>query len=1129
MSPILLLSLVVIIGSHKSFADTAMMARAAFGSEHSRARPIEPLQHSATRRAPEGRNSVLDQVVAIDLSNVTVATAIDRIADAAHAAVVVRTTDLALLNAHVSIKSSHISVGDAFRIVLTGTGCHIEAPGGSSLQVVRDPIRDTAQPGGVILLRGTVADAVSHIPLEGATVQIDGTSRVRTTGSDGKYMISGLTRGEHAAMVRRLGYESARRIIVLDTAQAYVADFSLQPSPAVLQQVVTTMTGDRHLVEMGNSIGVIGVDSIVGNAPVRSLSDVITARVPGLQVFTVGGETSTSPPIAIRGLNSYNSGSQPLLYIDGVRVNNSSSQPTNYTPSFNDIPPEEIATIEVVKGPSAAALYGTDAANGVIVITTKRGTVSAPQWSVFAEHGTELAPRDEFSGLANFFGWGHDPSGNPVNCTDILKASGGCSRDSVTHFSPLLSPASSPLGTGGRDNYGVQVAGGTSQTRYFFGGSYTDETGYLRMSPSVVSVLQTERGPSVGVPSDEQHPDFNRKYSLRPNVTTTIGSALTLSASASYLSEQLGGNPGGVSLQNGFGGTGYSGGGPAIWTGGSDPSTQFAARQLTSISHGVFSGSAEWHPLTWLSARGIAGVDVIESHYDALSLLGDSVPGGAASTGYKIDAKTSALLYTYTLTATARTTVLPNILSATTVGGNYTRSMGTFSQENATSLGPGCESTACSSSPLIGFFSTSDNIVAGSFIEQSFAIADRLFLTGGLRADAGSTFGTAYEAALYPKASVSWVVTQEPFFPKSGIVQTVRLRGAFGESGTQPSPTAKLNVEQATPALIKDSLALGTGLPTFGSPNLKPERQQELEGGVDVDLINGRIHFEGTVFSKRTTDALVNVMAPASQGGYAEIINAGSVSDRGLEGLISVRPVDSRLVSWNVSVNASVTHNRLVSLGPEVVQLNQFQPSLKVGDPLYSWFDFPVKHVSGSTSGIILPSQLTIDTALQYIGPSYPPTQVTGASTLSLFGGQLQLRGQVDYRGGFYELDFERAIQGSSGVAETNFDSHAPLSDRIRIAASQVGSFYGYIENASFVRLREVAATYNLPSGLLRATPLRSAAITISGRNLAVWTRYGGVDPEDAGAQNGQSFGAYAGGAMIPPSRYWTVRFTANF
>ncbi len=1110
---------------------------------------VAPLLRAQVQTGAASGDSILSRHVALRLTDVRLDAGLDALQRAADIRLVYdpRTVPVSRIE---SLDTSRISVIDARRILLRDPGIAVVHGSGNEVMLVRVQGREL-QRGSI---NGTVTDSTSGGPVADAELALSAggaaARRTRTT-AEGRYAFAGLDTGSYTIVVRALGYTAATRRAVLHADSALRMNLVLARNPAVLDQVVTTATGDQRLRALGNNIATIAVaDSVVGAAPVTSLSEVIAARAPGVQVFVNGGLTGASPTINIRGQNSVNLSNQPLLVIDGVRVDNSPASdvpifegvtfPTGeQTGRFDDLIPEEIESIEIVKGPSAATLYGTDAANGVIVVTTKHGRAGHPQGTVFAENGLITFAASRFP--ENYFPWGH-PAGQPLpsspfSCPLDLVGEGVCVQDSVTHFNPIRDGALTPIGTGHRSNYGAQVSGGAGETRYFLSGTLEDETGYLKMPQQDLEALRVSRGP-LGVASDEIHPNGVDKSGGRANLTAPLGPAADVATSVSIVSQGAR-IPGAWSLFGSGQGQGYPGAPNEGWGVQQRPSQFFVIRNEQDATHFTGSVSPSWRPADWLVVRGTGGIDYTSASLDHLERTGE---GFANPLGYReVDRSTSAT-YTADLSATATVPITSALSSRTSVGTQYTHQAALLTQAIGQVLSPGSTTVAGAAIQSSGE-QTTEAIIGGAYVEETGSLNNRLYLTAAVRGDGASTFGNGFKAAIYPKGSVSWLVSEEPFWPRSRVLSSLRLRAAYGASGVQPPSGAALVHESLQPVFVDGQPTTGTNLSQLANPTLKPERQQELEAGADLDLWHQRVHIEGTYYNKHSSDAIVPIPISSSLGGangLLQFVNIGDVLNWGYEGLVRVEVVDTRAIAADIALNGSLNNNRLVSLGAGAQTPAQIQsaanglPGDALGYPLGSYFDLPITSFADANhDGIIEPNELTLG-GTTYAGSAFPKSQITATAGISLLSRRLHISAQFDHRGGFVILDNGLFGACLSQTCPQGFERGTPLGLQAQAVNAQNFfadgfSYSGFYEDGSFTRFRELSATWSFSDRVARMFHARSATLMLAGRNLAIWTHYRGVDPEVHTFLAGgfATEGAFSTPpAPIPVGTYWIARLT---
>ena len=432
------------------------------------------------------------------------------------------------------------------------------------------------------------------------------------------------------------------------------------------------------------------------------------------------------------------------------------------------------------------------------------------------------------------------------------------------------------------------------------------------------------------------------------------------------------------------------------------------------------------------------------------------------------------------------------------------------------------------------------------FVQEQLGFNDRLFLTGAVRGDDNSAFGEDFDIVIYPKVSASWVVSEEPFFPATDVLSSLRLRGAWGQSGNQPGVTDAVRFLRGVAATSPDDAdAIGvTFIPnlddpnTFGglgNPDLEPERSTEIEVGFEAALWGNRVTMEGTYYDKDTRDALVfRTVAPSlgTVGGRFE--NIGDTENKGVEFGLTALPVDLDDVSWQFTVSGSFNDNTLIQLGEGVEPFSfGFEQRHAPGFPLGGYWERPILDFADADgNGILSPDEVTVGDTLAFIDDAIPTTELSFRSSVRLFE-VAEVSGLLDYRGGHSLHNNTNEFRCRLGNARVRHDPSVSLADQAACIADAFGGTEGgYIEDASFLKLRELALTLTAPDDLAqRFFGASRLSLTVSGRNLATWTDYTGIDPEIN--QFGQQFDAagFAASEFLsqPPVRYFTARLNLGF
>jgi TonB-linked SusC/RagA family outer membrane protein len=1019
-------------------------------------------------------------------------------------------------------------------------------------------------------LAGTVTTQGASTPLQEARIIVLNTSLFATSGPDGKYIIRGVPAGTAEIRVIRVGYQEQKKSVMITNGQTTTLDFAMGQVVVQLAEVVTTATGEQRRVEVGNAVENVSVSKLVQDAPIRNVADVLTARMPGVIVQS-GGQTGSGTRVRVRGVSSISLANDPIYIIDGIRLssNNNSAAFGNGGSNFSrlgDINPEDIENIEVVKGPSAATLYGTDAANGVIVITTKKGRAGAPRWNVYGENGLidDMHQYDPNYALA-----GVDPkTGKPLilsaQCTLVkvsqgtctgsdlkTRAQGGLGYDSLRTFNPIMTPDVSPLHIGNRQAYGAQLAAGTDQLRYFLSASRDDEIGVLG-----IDNLEKRRMDSAGVTVHDWQTNPNTKLlnSFRGNISSQVTPNLDATVSFGYSTVQLrtaneSNNTVGIGSQA-FGGPGYRNN-CCVGIGGvidsllgyraGTPASVFAELLQQNVNRSIMSSNLNWRPASWLSTRSNFGVDFADRNDVRLHMNGEGWPLTATyRDGYAGNSRTNITNLSADLGATANynPSMFRWLNFKTTVGTQYNNYRLDQNTAEGTTLPPGAVTAGQGSTPGADEQTTIQK-TWGIFVEEAAAIRDRLFLTGALRTDQNSAFGTNFNRVYYPKASLSWVMSDEDFFPRSSVfsqISSFRLRAAYGASGVQPGPNDAARTYSASSASIKNTDQPTETYNALGNAELKPERSTEFEGGFDSRLFGSRIQFDLTYYDRKTHDALISAIVAPSVGSGATTNrqNLGAIQNKGWEATIGGQIIDRKVLGLDFLLNASTNDNKVLSLGNTPPQIGvtywivQGYPINGIwARPILGWHDDNHDGIlTGRTKDCYNagdPSCLgevdighdtlfdnSIDPATgkpkhsvigvgTFRGYSQPKYQTTLSSGIDLFNRKLRIQNLFDWRGGNLWYNNNERIRCTRPNCNSMYNPSASFQEQAMNVAANFDpskTLDGFYQPGGFVKWREASATLQLPQRLIARTRAKTATFVFSARNLKQWTKYRGIDPE---------------------------------
>ncbi|HUQ81420.1 MAG TPA: SusC/RagA family TonB-linked outer membrane protein [Gemmatimonadaceae bacterium] len=985
-----------------------------------------------------------------------------------------------------------------------------------------------AQATGIIT--GRVTDRSTQQPISDAQVLVVGTTRGARTTDAGQYRLPGVPAGQVRIRVIRLGYEAEARTLTVGANETVTADFALGGTATRLDQVVVSATGESELRrESGNNIATINTDSIPKTV-INGVSDLLSSRAANVVVTQTSGTTGGGSRIRIRGSNSLSLSNEPLIIIDGVRaisdVSGSTIDIGGQNPSrLDDLNPEDIEDIEIIKGPAAAALYGTAAANGVVQITTKRGRSGKTKWTAYADGGSV---RDVTAFPANFGAVGLTPANRrTTGCSLDLEALGACTQkaDSLLSFNPLESHG--PFVDGWRTNYGASAAGGTEMLQYYLAGDFGREQGVY--------------------PNNEV-----RRRGFRANLTGSLSPKLDVGVRAGYNQTRLklpqNDNNDLSPIANGIFGSAED-----------DPDlhgylfypveVMNAIYTAQDVDRTTLAGNGNWRPLPWLSVVGVSGLDYA-GRTDLQVIQPGLIPdpdrrasGNATSNPY------SFWTYTANVNGTASYN-LSGLAASTSLGAQYNKEAVNGTQAAGEGLVAGSSSVAGTTTGFAATAQNSDIITLGAYVQQKLAWRDRLFLTAAIRGDDNSAFGQDFKLVAYPSASLSWVVGDESWFPKIPSVSSLRLRGSFGRSGQRPGFRNAVSFYQAVGVRRESGDIGGVELgANIGNNELKPELSTEYEGGLDVGLLNSRLSLELTYYNKATRDALIQRQLAPSTGAQTQFENLGEVTNKGVEGTLNASVLDLANFKWNVTLNASLNSNRLVTLGVGVdtiflglgaVDGNAIQRFVE-GRPTAGYWQRPLlSWQDKNNDGIISPvgcgptsaddtadCEITIGDNVAYLGNPLPKREVTLNTNFTLFK-YFRVAGVVDHRGGYKLYNATEQFRCVIFVTcQAAYDRRTSLEDQAARIASTLGTDAGYVEDASFVKLRELSLTLLAPNDWARRVGTQSLSLTLAGRNLATWTGYKGFDPELN--WNGTSNYSTADFLTQPPVRYFTARLSLNW
>lgn len=944
------------------------------------------------------------------------------------------------------------------------------------------------------VITGKVTDRATGQPLPEARIVVVGTAITVFTNAQGEYRIGAAPVGRASVTAYKIGYQAASDTVRVTVGQTSSLNFTMAISRVQLSDVVVTGTaGNQERRAQAAVVTSVDVSDLAKTSPAQSFSQLLQSRVPSVSVNSASGTAGTSRRINIRGAASINLSNQPLIFIDGIRVNE--GQPGlgaggQSADRLNNINPDDIESIEVVKGPAAATLYGADASAGVIQIITKSGRAGAQRFnqSITLETGTV----DQ--------NW--TPPSNYAFCSasSILPASTnplcrGQTTTTLVSDNPLV--RSGAFRTGGVGNLAYSASGGGQGYGYFF---------------SLNNDLQTGTLPNNSFGRQGIRTNFNFVPSSKVTVNASVGiqqSKLLAPQNDNNIYGFLGGGLLGSPLTRTDNNTGANG-----WFGANRQLEQVKAIETGLFSRGTTAGvTVSFVPNSWLSHKLVVGGDLLfdeQTIFFPKNSIG--AYAGLLNTGSNQQVRTSSERYTVDYQANARNQFgADNAFELnTTLGVQLIQTRSEFVSATGTGFVVNSNNVISSATQTSATGQLTEVRQRGWIAQSQLGHLNRRFLTLGVRIDEFSVFGDEVDPAVLPKIGGSWVISEEGFWGGAiaNSVSSLRARAAFGTTGRAPGAGAALTTLSSAPSINGSTSESGAVPANPGNANLKPERGTELELGFDVGLLNERVGLEVTYFNKTTNDLILSQPLPPSQGFTQNPqVNIGSVKNSGFEVTMNASVYESQNVALDIRGGFATLHNELTDLGDinAFGTLNRFTE----GEQLGAWVSKRIRNID-ETTGIV-----TVADTFEVVGNLFPTFEGTLTATLTLFR-QLRINAQFDTKQDFsvYNLtDFFRETQlvRSNARLDTTILSRR---ERLQRYGNPVGSAFvqengtattvneardHYVQPGDFVRFRELGVNWDVPSRFVSLLPgAQTATIGLAVQNVALWKHkdFTGSDPE---------------------------------
>ncbi|GAB4418799.1 MAG: SusC/RagA family TonB-linked outer membrane protein [Bacteroidia bacterium] len=997
-------------------------------------------------------------------------------------------------------------------------------------------------PAGAQTLTGTVRQAESGEPMEGVTVIVTGTTAGALTDADGSYRLA-LPADARELVFSFIGY---KKIAVAIDGRSRI-DVELEADVLQLEEVVVTALGiSREKKSLGYAVQDVTGDELSGSGEVNVIQ-ALSAKAAGIQVVGSGGTPGASSKVLIRGASTFTNENQPLIVVDGVPIDNETVQTAGRDYPFNenltgvnnsnraiDINPDDIASVTVLKGPAAAALYGVRAGNGAIIITTKRGG----KGRVVATFRTslEISQVNKLPDLQDTYAQGDLRSGVPTYLPadpgpdNVHGTADDVSGGSSSSWGPKI--ADLP-GVGTYDNMGTffRTAYSTNNNLSLSGG--TDQTSFRL---SVGYLLQNGIVPNS---------DFGR-VSVRLTSDTRLSSQVKVGGTVNYI------NSGGTRVQNGSNLSGVMltltrtppsfnlrGEGEQGWLYPNSAQRQYFAIYdnpyftayenpfTDQVDRVLGNAYATWQPLKWLQATWRVGGDIYSDQRQQIYAIGSWEPDNAPLG----ELRENTLRYreVYSDLLVSATYEQDDLRAGITLGNNFNHRyrQDLFARGRNLAV-PGFYNFSNTNDLYTSEFEETVR-TAALFFDAQASWRDLLFLNLTGRNEWASTFGESKNNFFYPSANLAFAFSE--LMPENAVFSFGKVRLAYAQSGINPDPynTRNLFVQP----FFTDGFTNGLSFPylgltgfgysaSLGNAELRPEKVTGLEAGFDLRFFLGRLNLDLTLYQQTSTDLLV-LRPLAGSTGYRFVYgNFGSMVNRGIEAIVSGDPVKTDAFQWNITVNFTRNVNEVLETAEGVDEINIETAFGSIGS--FAIVGQPYGALYASLWQRNEQGELIINpnTGLPLIEPQDGnvgnpfPDWLAGVRNTFTFKG-LSLTALLDIRQGGDIWCGTCARLDRLGMTERSADRERTYIIP-GVIANPDGSFrpndieisaYTYYQrfvgdngaaeeeavyDGSWVRLRELGLSYTLP--LDKKGFLKQADIALSGRNLWLLTDYPGVDPE---------------------------------
>jgi len=951
-----------------------------------------------------------------------------------------------------------------------------------------------------------------NTPIAGASVTLRSAGKNTATAANvnGEFTIAVPSNRAFRLEISAVGFETF--LIASDSLQGGPINISLKETPKGLNEVVVVGYGTSRKKDLTGSVASV---SLANNdkAPVFGTGQLLEGTVSGVQVTQTNSQPGSSFTVRIRGTNSISSSSDPLYVVDGYAGADISA-----------ITPTDIASIEVLKDASATAIYGSRGANGVVLITTKKGspgrnTVNFDVYSGVQHVGKELKMMDAKQ-FATYL--------NQVTAVLTPNLKLPFTQAQVDAMGKGTDWQNAIFRTANISNANVSLSGGNNDSRYFLSANYFSQDGVIINSGFKRGTLRFNLDDKI---SEKVRVGVNSQvaYSMMDSANTntnggstggTLLDALRISPTVPIFD-----STGNYTFQNGPGGY--------VTVLGNPVAAAMLNTQKVAITRLFANAFVEYEIIKGLKLRSSLGGQLYNYRADnfrpTTTYLGNSTNGFAAvNTSNNYDwLNENTLTYDkqfgiHALNVVAGWTYqeFKNKSANATEQTLYTNGLGT----DNLSVGAGLNTAS----------GTSKNVLASGLARVNYRLMGKYLLTLSMRADGSSRFGANNKWGYFPSGALAWRMSDEKFIQQIEAISDLKLRLSYGKTGNQEIGSYNSLYQYASNTYyLNGTRVVGFSPNNIANPNLSWESTAAFDGGIDLGLFGNRITFTGDYYNKKTTNLLFNVTIPSTSGFTTVLENIGSVRNQGVDLSLTTVNIDSRKLRWTTSINFSRNINKVLSLGAVNYQFTgnvsssvypggQNSSILQVGQPIGSFYGYVFQGIWQTQD------QITKSGTRQAVKPGDPiyrdsnHDSVLNASDKAIIGHALPkftygFTSNLTY-GRFNLFVLVQGVYGSNILNENRIEAeNGTTSDnKLAYVATRswtpgsginnlpaitstyrrgLGVTSDLIENGSYCRIKTITLSYDLPlPGITKV--FKSASVYITGQNLITITKYSGYDPE---------------------------------